>query len=218
VALVEQALLTVAEGAAEQREPDAGVGDVRNRCDHDAVLGDQRAHALQQRGRVAQVLEHVGKDDRVEALGAELGLEVELLRVADEHALGVGGRELRRLRIEFDPDDGRSAPVPQACDMYPEGAAELEHARAGLDQLEHHRVRRARAVVERPVTGLDAGVAEGHAATGTLSDPAPRAVEARLQVPPGRPKPPKACRLIQLSSSSRPSAWPGSARTSCRCA
>src|SRR5206468_5305137 len=78
VALVEQALLAVAEGAAEQREANARMRDVRDRGDHDAVLGNQRAHALQEGSRVAQVLEHVGEDDGVEALGAELGLEVEL--------------------------------------------------------------------------------------------------------------------------------------------
>src|SRR2546421_5135039 len=76
VRLVEQAPLAVAEGAAQECEPDAGVGDVRDRGDDDAVFGDQRSHALEQRRRVAQVLEHIGEQDRVEALAAELCFEV----------------------------------------------------------------------------------------------------------------------------------------------
>ena len=52
-----------------------------------AVVGEVGTQLGQGRERVAQVLEHVGGDDRVEPLVAELGVEVELVEVADDHPL-----------------------------------------------------------------------------------------------------------------------------------
>ena len=111
------------------------------------------------------MLEHVREQDRVEALAAELGLEVELLRVADEDALGVLLGEARGLGVELDPDDGRSAPVAQRLRHVAGRAAELEHARSRLDEPEHEVVRRPGAFVELSYLGVCAVVAESHAAT-----------------------------------------------------
>ena len=159
---VEEAFLAVLERAAEQRQPHARVGDVRDGRDHHAALCDELAHAAQQGAGVAQMLEDVREQHRVEPLAAELGLEVELLRVADEHALGVNRRELRGLRVELDADDARAEPVAQRLGHVARRAAELQHPRAGLDEAQHEVVGRAGAIVERCALSGGAVVAERH--------------------------------------------------------
>ena len=71
--VVEQAPLAVAELAAEEREPDACVRDVRDRRDDDAVLGDEGTDSAQHVPRLLQVLEDVREEDDVELLACELG-------------------------------------------------------------------------------------------------------------------------------------------------
>ena len=116
--LVEEALLAVAEEPPSSASRTARVRDVRDRGDDDAASSATKGRKRRRSSRrVAQVLEHVREEDGVEALAAELGLEVELLGVADEDAFRAGSRPPARPRVELDADDGRSESVASAWDM-----------------------------------------------------------------------------------------------------
>ena len=148
VRVVEQAPLAVAELAAEEREPDARMGDVRDRRDDDAVLGDERPHPAEHVVRLLQVLEHVGEQDDVELLTGQLGGVVDRLRVADDHALRVLLGERCCVTVDLDADDRAAEPVLEHLGHVAGGAAELEHARGGRDERDDLAVRRSRVVLE----------------------------------------------------------------------
>ncbi len=67
VRVVEDPQLAIRHRAAHHREPDRGVREVGDRRDDDAAVGEQRPRLLQQVPRVADVLQHVGVHDGVEA-------------------------------------------------------------------------------------------------------------------------------------------------------
>ncbi len=166
--VVEQAPLAIAELAAEEREPDACVCDVRDRCDDDAVLGDERTDAAQHVGRLLQVLEHVREQDDVELLACKLGRVVDLLRVSDDDALGVLLGERGGVAVDLDADDCAAEPVLQNLGHVARRAAELEHTSRRRHERDDLGVRRARVVLELGVLervrrglGLGGGLVHG---------------------------------------------------------
>ena len=145
--VVKQAELSVPELAAEQCKPDADVRDVGDRRDHHAALCNERLHAPKQRCRVAQVLQHVCEQHRVEALVSELRCEVERFRIADDHPLAMVSRLSSGVRVQLDAGHPRPAPLDEDLGHVARRAAELEHRRAFGNESDDHAVRRFRRVV-----------------------------------------------------------------------
>ena len=136
VGVVEQADPPVAPLAAEQREPDAGVGDVRDADDDVAAGGEQPPGLPQHRQRLHEVLQHVAEHDDVEPVLAELGREVQLLEVADEHLLAVRAGQLGRGRVDLDAGDAAAA-GDQCAGEVALGAPDVEHPLVAADQSHH---------------------------------------------------------------------------------
>ena len=138
----------VAELPAEQGEADAAVGDVRDRGDDDAVVGDERADALQDRGRILEVLEHVGEEHRVESLVVKLRIEIERLGVTRDDSLAEPTCLLRRVGHQLDTRDLAVEAIAQDLGHVSGRGSELENARAAGDEIDHEIVRRAGRGVE----------------------------------------------------------------------
>ena len=146
--VVEEARLAITELAAEERETDAAVSDVRDRGDDDAVLGDERADAAEDVIGLPQVLEDVGEEHDVELLAGELRGVVDLLGIAHDHALGVPLGELGGLGGDLDSGHRAAEPVLQHLGHVPRRATEFEHARRRRDERDDLAVGRARVVLE----------------------------------------------------------------------
>ena len=95
-----------------------------------------------------QVLEDVGEQDDVELLARELGGVVDLLGVADDHAVAVLLGERRRLGVDLDAGDRAAEAVLQHLGHVARRAAELQNARRGRDERDDLAVRRARIRLE----------------------------------------------------------------------
>ena len=88
---VQQADVLVVEMPLQERDPDASVSDVGKR-DHEVTAWSEKASQPAQRAqRVPEMFQHIGSDDHVEAVRAQLALEVELVQVSDDQPLAVLG-------------------------------------------------------------------------------------------------------------------------------
>src|SRR5579859_4104470 len=103
---VQQTGLPVAKRSLQQVQAKIGVRDVRNRS-HDAAVACQQLYGgAQNTLRLAQMLEHVEKQDRVEVQRREFGPEVDRLYVGLNHAFAVSAGGLCRGGILLDRPDG----------------------------------------------------------------------------------------------------------------
>ena len=75
------------------------------------------------------MLEDVGEEHDVELLAGELGGVVDLLRVTDDHPLGVLLGDRRGVAVDLDADDRAAEPVLEHLGHIAGRAAELEHPR-----------------------------------------------------------------------------------------
>jgi hypothetical protein len=135
VGRVEQPPVAVLEAAGEKGQADAAVGDVGDRDDEAPALFEEGAQAAQRAQRVFQVLDHVGRDDRVEAVITELGLEVEPIQVADDHPLTDFSGTNGHAWVELDPDNVAAA-IDEGTRHVAGSRAQLQHPRARLDEVD----------------------------------------------------------------------------------
>src|SRR5581483_5555210 len=127
VVLVEQADGLIRKVTAEQREPHTAVRDIRNRRDNVTARAQERLQGAQQPLRILQVLQHIGGDDHIEAVVAQLAHEVKLLQVADNHTLTVEARALSSIGVHLDPDYLAAAMLQHSAHV-PGGAPQLQYA------------------------------------------------------------------------------------------
>ena len=150
----------------QERPDDAVVPHVGDAGDQAAVRGQPLAGLGQQPARLAQVLEHVGADDRIERTGRNL--QVELLDVARPDLVQPLPRRGGGIRVEFDTRDLGLLPLLDRFAQPPRAAADVEHAprglrerapipRAGHARSKTDRVRLRLAAVGRPAVRVRRG-------------------------------------------------------------
>ena len=167
VGAVEDAAVGVAKAPEQKLQADRPVGDVGG-GEHEPPPGfEQGPHARQQRPRVAQVLDQVAADDRVEA--RRLERQLDRLGVADENLVAELAGALGGQRVELDPGDG-GACAGQALGQVSARTADVEDAPGG-HHLQQQPVAAEGAVVELDVARLGAGVAWAQDPGGHLQFP-----------------------------------------------
>ena len=129
VGAVEDAAVGVLEAPREELQAHPQVGDVRDRGDDEAVGGEGPVERDEGGERIAQMLEHVAVDDRVEGAGQGLRGLVEVgdhhLRAPAARPLGLGGIALERGHApslpgqELRQEDRRRRPRRGECGRVP---------------------------------------------------------------------------------------------------
>ena len=119
--VVEDAALAILEDAEEQPETHGDVGDVRDGDEETTAGGERLAHATQQRGGVAEMLEDVGEDD-----GADVRRQrANPLQVGDDHAVETAVQVADAVDLVFEAD-GAVEVVAHRCPQLAAGRAEVE--------------------------------------------------------------------------------------------
>src|SRR5215470_11567745 len=73
---------------------------------YDMTVGLQKSfNGLQDRQRILEVLQHVGRNDHIVTIGAKLAFKVDVVEIANDDTFTDRGRGLCSLRMYLDTDD-----------------------------------------------------------------------------------------------------------------
>jgi phage protein D len=87
VGVVEQAEVAVLEASGEELQAHIAMRNVGHRGDNDTAGLEQAPGRHQHPARVAKVLEHIAAQHRLKAPVAKLGLEIERVKITNDHFL-----------------------------------------------------------------------------------------------------------------------------------
>ena len=160
VGLVQQAFLAVAELAGHQLGHQAGIAGVGD-GQQQAAFGRQQLAAFgQHAGRLADVLQHVGADDGVVALGGEQVAQAGVVEVGHLDAAVMRGGQAGLVGADGEAVDDGGAGAVALGQVAPDGtaaAAQVEHPCAGRDVAGEHGKGGAFAAVDLAVVDVQRG-------------------------------------------------------------